>query len=103
MSCCTKPKTGTKPATEPKARTESAKSATTESLCSRTVTLHINWSNFKPEFSSKPEEDAEAHLLCSNDLMNAHHFLEDVKVQRFCLTLLVGARLWFQSKEPLEL
>ena len=29
--------------------------------------LHINWSNFKPEFSGKPEEDAEAHLLCSND------------------------------------
>ena len=24
--------------------------------------LHINWSNFKPEFSGKPEEDAEAHL-----------------------------------------
>ena len=29
--------------------------------------LHINWSNFKPEFSEKPEEDAEAHLLHSND------------------------------------
>ena len=29
--------------------------------------LHINWSNFKPEFSGKPEGDAEAHLLCSND------------------------------------
>ena len=29
--------------------------------------LHINWSNFKPEFSGKPEEDAEAHLLCCND------------------------------------
>ena len=25
--------------------------------------LHINLSNFKPEFSGKPEEDAEAHLL----------------------------------------
>ena len=25
--------------------------------------LHLNWSNFKPEFSGKPEEDAEAHLL----------------------------------------
>ena len=25
--------------------------------------LHINWSNFKPEFSGKPDEDAEAHLL----------------------------------------
>ena len=28
--------------------------------------LHLNWSNIKPEFSGKPEEDAEAHLLCSN-------------------------------------
>ena len=29
--------------------------------------IHLNWSNFKPEFSGKPEEDTEAHLLCSND------------------------------------
>ena len=64
--------------------------------------LHINWSNFKPEFSGKPEEDAEAHLLCSNDWMNAHCFNDDVKVQRFCLTLLGEARLWFHSLEPLE-
>ena len=49
----------------------------------------------------KPEEDAEAYLLCSNDWMKAHHFNEDVKVQRFCLTLLGEARLWFQSLEPL--
>ena len=34
--------------------------------------------------------------------MNAHHFEEEVKVQRFCLTLLGEARLWFQSLEPLE-
>ena len=25
--------------------------------------VHLNWSNFKPEFSGKPDEDAEAHLL----------------------------------------
>ena len=25
--------------------------------------IHLNWSIFKPEFSGKPEEDAEAHLL----------------------------------------
>ena len=55
--------------------------------------LHINWSNFKPEFSGKPEEDTEAQLLCSNDWMNAHCFDEDIKVQRFCLTLLGEARL----------
>ena len=62
--------------------------------------LHLNWSNFKPEFSGKPE-DAEAHLLCSNDWMNAHPFDEDTKVQRFCLTLLGEARLWYHSLEPL--
>ena len=64
--------------------------------------LHINWSNFKPEFSGKPEEDAEAHLLHSNDWMNAHHFNDDVKVQRFCLTLLGEARLWFHSFRTLR-
>ena len=45
--------------------------------------LHINWSNFKPEFSGKHEEDAETHLLCSNDWMNAHHFVDGLKFQRF--------------------
>ena len=42
--------------------------------------LHLNWSHFEPEFSGKPE-DAEAHLLHSNDWMNAHHFDENIKVQ----------------------
>ena len=55
--------------------------------------IHLNWSYFKPEFSGKPDEDAEAHLLCTNDWMNAHHFIDGVKVQRFCLTLLGEARL----------
>ena len=49
--------------------------------------IHLNWSNFKPEFSGKPEEDAEAYLLWSNDWMEAHHFDEVIRVQRFCLTL----------------
>ena len=64
--------------------------------------LHINWSNFKTEFLGKPEEDAEAHHLCSNDWMNVHHFNDDVKVQKFCVMLLGEARLWFHSLEPLE-
>ena len=34
--------------------------------------------------------------------MNAHCFADGVKVQRFCLTLLGEARLWFQSLEPLD-
>ena len=55
--------------------------------------VHLNWSNFKPEFSGKPDDDAEAHLLHANVWMNTHHFIEDVKVQRFCLPLLGEARL----------
>ena len=64
--------------------------------------VHLNWCNFKPEFSGKPDEDAEVHLLCSNDWMNAHHFVEGVKVQRFCLTLLGEARLWYHSLTPIN-
>ena len=63
--------------------------------------IHLKWSNFKPEFSGKPEEDAEAHLLWSNDWMEAHCFNEDIRVQRFCLTLLGEVRLWYHSLEPL--
>ena len=48
---------------------------------------HLNWSHFKPEFSGKPDEDAEAHLLCTNDWMTTHHFVEGIKVQKFCFTL----------------
>ena len=64
--------------------------------------VHLNWSNFKPEFSGKPDEDAESNLLHSNDWMNAHHFVEGVKVQRFCLALLGEARLWYQSLKPIN-
>ena len=56
----------------------------------------FNWSNFKPEFAGKPEEDAEVHLLCTNDWMQTHCFEENVKVNRFCLTLLGEARLWYE-------
>ena len=64
--------------------------------------VHLNWSHFKPEFSGKPDEDAEAHLLCTKDWMTAHHFVESVKVQRFCITLLGEARLWYHSLEPIN-
>ena len=33
--------------------------------------------------------------------MEVHHFNEDIRVQRFCLTLLREARLWYHSLEPL--
>ena len=41
----------------------------------------INWCHFKPEFAGKPEEDAEVHLLRTNDWMRTHNFDEGVKVQ----------------------
>ena len=65
--------------------------------------VHLNWSHFKPEFSEKPEEDAEAHLLTTNDWMNTHHFWEAIKVQRFCLTLVGEATLWYESLEPINI
>ena len=37
----------------------------------------LNWSYFKPEFSGKPEEDAEEHLLSTNDWMETHNFPDD--------------------------
>ena len=55
----------------------------------------LNWSYFKPEFSGKPEEDAEEHLLRTNDWMETHNFSEDQKVRRFCLTLTGETRLWY--------
>ena len=61
----------------------------------------INWCHFKPEFTGKPEEDAEAHLLRTNDWMRTHNFEEYVKVQRFCLTLLGEARLWYETLTPI--
>ena len=57
----------------------------------------LNWSYFKPEFSGQPEEDAEEHLLRTNDWMETHNFPDDLKVRRFCLTLMGEARLWYET------
>ena len=57
----------------------------------------LNWSHFKPEYTGRPDEDAEAHLLRMNNWMDTHKFLEHIKVQRFCLTLVGEARLWYES------
>ena len=56
----------------------------------------------KPEFSGKPEEDAESHLLSTRDWMEAHNFPNEVKVRHFCLTLIGEARLWYESLAPLD-
>ena len=63
----------------------------------------LNWSHFKPEFAGKPDEDVEAHLLRTNDWMDTHVFPEGVKIQRFCLTLVGEARLWYESLRPIAL
>ena len=60
----------------------------------------LNWSYLKPAFSGKPEEDAVAHLLSTNDWMETHNFPEVAKIQRFCLTLTSEARLWYESLRP---
>ena len=57
----------------------------------------LNWSHFKPQYSGKPDEDAEAHLLRTNNWMDTHRFQDHIKVQRFCLTLTGEARLWYTS------
>ena len=59
--------------------------------------------NFKPEFSGKPDEDVEAHLLRTNDWMTTHDFPKAVKVQRFCLTLVGEARNWYATLEPVAM
>ena len=41
--------------------------------------LQLNWSHFKPEFADKPDEDAEAQLLRTNNWMDTHAFQEGVK------------------------
>ena len=56
----------------------------------------------KPEFSGKPEKDAESHLLSTRDWMEAHNFPDEVKVRHFCLTLIGEARLWYESLAPLD-
>ena len=53
--------------------------------------------------AGKPDEDVEAHLLKRNDWMDIHTCQEDVKVQRFCLTLVGEARLWFESLKSIAI
>ena len=57
----------------------------------------LNRSHFKPDFSGKPEEDVEAHLLRTTDWMTTHDFPDNQKVRRFCLTLSGEARLWYET------
>ena len=45
--------------------------------------VHLNCSNFKPEFSGKPDKDEKAHLLCTNDFLDTHHFIDESKIKDF--------------------
>ena len=45
--------------------------------------FYQNWIGKKPEFSGKPKEDAESHLLSTRDWMEAHKFPDEVKVRHF--------------------
>ena len=65
------------------------------------VIMHMNWSHFKPEFSGKPEEDVEVHLLRTNNWMTTHDFPDAVKIKRFGLTLTWEARNWYATLEPI--
>ena len=62
--------------------------------------VYQNWVGKKPEFSGKPEEDAESHLLSARDWMEAHNFPEEIKIRQFCLTLTGQARVWYESLAP---
>ena len=62
----------------------------------------LNWSHFMLKYAGKPDEDMEAHLLRMNNGMDTHEFLDQVKVQRFCLTLVEEARLCYESLRPIN-
>ena len=67
--------------------------------------LHVpqlNLSHFNLKYSGKPDEGAEAHLLRTNEWMDMHKFPDQVKIQRFCLTLVGEARLWYESLRPIN-
>ena len=64
--------------------------------------IYQNWIGKKPEFSGKPEEDVESHLLSTGDWMEAHNFPEGEKIRHFCITLIGEARLWYESLAPLN-
>ena len=64
--------------------------------------FYQNWIGKKPEFSGKPEEDAESHLLNTRDWMEVHNFPEGEKVRCFHVTLIGEARLWYESLALLD-
>ena len=64
--------------------------------------IYQNWIGKKPEFSGKPEEDVESHLLSTRDWMEVHNFPKGEKVRHFRVTLIGEARLWYESLALLD-
>ena len=64
--------------------------------------VYQNWIGKKPEFSGKPEEDVQSHLLSTRDWMEVHNFPEGEMVRHFRVTLIGEARLWYKSLAPLD-
>ena len=64
--------------------------------------IYQNWIGKKPEFSGKPEEDVESHLLSTRDWMEVYNFPEGEKVRHFRVTLIGEARLWYESLALLD-
>ena len=64
--------------------------------------FYQNWIGKKPEFSGKPEEDVESHLLSMRDWMEVQNFPEGEKVRHFRVTLTGEARLWYESLTLLD-
>ena len=62
----------------------------------------LNSSHFKPQFSGKPDENAKAHLLRTNNWMDTHRFQDNDKVHRLCLTLTGEVILWYKSLRPIN-
>ena len=51
-------------------------------------------------FSAKDRENAEGHLLCSNDWLNSQGIAKVAKCGRFCLTLGGDTNLWYEFITP---
>ena len=64
--------------------------------------IYQNWVGKKPEFSGKPEKDAESHLLSTRDWMEAHNFPEGEMVRYFCIMLIGEPRLWYELLAPID-
>ena len=64
--------------------------------------MSLNWSYFKPEFTGKPQEDPEVHLIQTRNWMDTHNFAVDLRVRRFPLTLAGKGKLWHQSIHPFQ-